>query len=62
MAIAALQILHETSEVSHVIILSPEFASLVPNWEQNTKTLISPANQALYASKSQGHNRVVYLD
>jgi diguanylate cyclase (GGDEF)-like protein len=58
-AIASLQIPHQNSQVSNYITLSMGVASLVPTLEQNLETLISYADQALYAAKEQGRNRVI---
>ncbi|WP_016953097.1 diguanylate cyclase [Anabaena sp. PCC 7108] len=58
-AIASLQIPHQNSQVSNYITLSMGVASLVPTLEQNLETLISYADQALYAAKEQGRNRAI---
>lgn len=58
-AIASLAIPHQHSQVSNYITLSMGVASLVPTLEQNLETLISYADQALYAAKEQGRNRVI---
>jgi diguanylate cyclase (GGDEF)-like protein len=57
--IAALAIPHQSSEVSDIVTLSIGVASLIPSLTQSPETIISYADQALYAAKNQGRNRVI---
>ncbi len=57
-AIANLAIPHETY-VNQYVTLSMGVASLIPTSEQSLETLISYADQSLYAAKEQGRNRAI---
>lgn len=56
--IEKLKLPHKTSSVSNHISLSFGVASLIPNEDVAPALLIKAADQALYAAKEQGRNRV----
>lgn len=57
--IASLKLLHAKSDVSKYITLSIGIASVVPGPRTNPQELIATADEALYAAKHQGRNRIV---
>ncbi|MBL0143132.1 MAG: diguanylate cyclase [Betaproteobacteria bacterium] len=58
-AVAALEIEHRGSEVSGVVTLSLGVAGCVPDAAVVADTLLSRADQALYAAKRAGRNAVI---
>ena len=57
--IHSLSILHEKSQVSEYVSLSLGITTIIPTKENSHKDLIAQADEALYASKNQGRNRVM---
>ncbi len=57
-----IKLVHAKSEVSKYVTLSLGVASIIPNAEICPDTLITIADKALYAAKSQGRNCVVVED
>lgn len=58
LAVAALEIPHQQSDVAAYVTLSAGMACLVPGEEQSADDLMKLADQALYAAKKAGRNRV----
>ncbi|MBD2386106.1 diguanylate cyclase domain-containing protein [Cylindrospermum sp. FACHB-282] len=59
LAIKALGIPHQTSDVSDVVTISLGIAVLIPSPELSPAILIAQADQALYCAKKQGRNQSV---
>lgn len=55
-------IVHPASTTAGVVTVSVGAALLIPRQGQNSKTIISHADQALYQAKSSGRNRVVHYE
>ncbi len=55
-------IVHPASTTAGVITVSVGAALLIPGKGQNSKTIISHADQALYQAKSSGRNKVVHYE
>ncbi len=60
--IAALNIPHQDSEVSHRVTLSIGIATLIPSPKTSPKLLIAKADKALYTAKNKGRNRYMIAD
>jgi len=58
LAVAALEIPHQQSDVAAYVTLSAGMACLVPGEEQSADDLMKLADQALYAAKKAGRNQV----
>lgn len=58
-AIKALDIPHQASEVSNTVTISLGIASLIPTSERSLAILITQADRALYCAKQQGRNQFV---
>ena len=58
--IAEIQILHQKSQIGNYVSISLGVASVIPNLNVSSQTLISAADRALYDAKVQGRDRVVY--
>jgi len=58
MAIAALQLPHPASPVAPFLTVSVGVATATLEWNSSPETLIAAADQALYAAKGSGRNRV----
>jgi diguanylate cyclase (GGDEF)-like protein len=60
-AVFNLGIPHEKSKVSSYVTLSLGIASIVPSAFQSLDSLITKADESLYAAKKQGRNRTIAL-
>ena len=58
--VKALKIPHANSRVSEYVTVSIGIASLFPTSESMPDTLIAAADRALYQSKAQGRNCVIF--
>jgi diguanylate cyclase (GGDEF)-like protein len=58
--VKALKIPHANSRVSEYVTVSIGIASLFPTSESSPETLIAAADRALYQSKAQGRNCVIF--
>jgi len=57
--VAALQLPHADSEVAERVTVSIGIATLLPQDDRDSDTLIAAADAALYAAKHDGRNRIV---
>jgi diguanylate cyclase (GGDEF)-like protein len=58
-AVEALQIEHKGNKGSSYVTVSIGCASMTPGWDVPSQNLVSAADEALYAAKQGGRNRVV---
>ena len=57
-AVRDLNIIHRFSDVDNIVTASFGVATLIPQKEQQSKTLLSRADKALYKAKQQGRNQI----
>ncbi len=62
LAIAALNIAHQQSDISNIVTISAGIASTIPTSDQSPENLVNQADEALYKAKQQGRNRYILAD
>jgi len=58
-AVINLSIPHENSKTDNIVTVSIGLATVIPSHNQDSRTLISLADKALYEAKQEGRNRVI---
>jgi diguanylate cyclase (GGDEF)-like protein len=60
-SIEQMSIEHRTSPAASIVTISVGIATMIPNGTDEAATLLKSADEALYAAKNAGRNRVVHM-